>query len=90
VKLELHFTQYNPAFYHCGRSEVATNSVANADFTVHTLVIDTIEVYRKTLTINNGFLVHERIKQDGRIADRTAFMAVRSPHWVHGFSDDFT
>lgn len=90
VKLNLHFTQYNPAFYHCGRFEDATAPVGNAGYIVHTRVSGTIEVHGKTLTIKNGFGIHERIKQHGIIADRTAFMSGRGLHWMHGFSEGFT
>ncbi|KAJ5638375.1 hypothetical protein N7490_008254 [Penicillium lividum] len=90
VKMNVHFTQYKPAFYHCGRFEDAKTPVANAGYIVHTRVSGTIEVHGKTLVIKDGFGIHERIKQHGKVADRTLLMSGRGLHWMHGFSEGFT
>ncbi|KAJ5772701.1 hypothetical protein N7520_003230 [Penicillium odoratum] len=89
-EVECSFHPDNPAFYHCGRFEDAKTPVAKAGYIVHTRVSGTIEVHGKALVIKDGFGIHERIKQHGKVADRTLFMSGRGLHWKHAFSEGFT
>jgi len=89
VKLDIHFTQDNNAFYHCGKFE-DLDKTNSAGFIVHTRTKGSIEVHGKTLKFSNGFGLHERIIQRDRISDRTGYMAGRGLHWMHGWSEDFT
>ena len=59
-------------------------------YIVHTRTRGTIKVHGKTLKFENGYGLHERIIQQGKVPDRTGYMAGRGLHWMHGWSEGFS
>ena len=89
VKVDIHFKQLNPAFWHLGTFETI-KPIGMAGYVVHCSTSGTIEVDGKVLTIKNQFGLHERIIQQGKVPDRTGHMSGRGLHWMHGFSEGFS
>ena len=89
VKVDIHFSQNNPAFYHLG-DNIKLKDIDLSGYIVHTRTRGTITVHGKTLKFDNGYGLHERIIQQGKVPDRTGYMTGRGLHWMHGWSEGFS
>jgi len=89
VKVKLDFKQSADGFYHCGPFEALKADSGIAGYIVHGRVSGTIEVKGKTLKVNNGFGVYERIIIGGKIPPRIDYNLGGS-QWTHGWGEEFS
>jgi hypothetical protein len=90
VTVDLRFRQRGQAFYHCGRFESLKEHEGMAGYIVHAFVNGTVEVGGRTLEIEHGYGVHERIIMAGTIPPRTYYMTSRGSNWIHGFGEQLS
>lgn len=89
VEVDLKFKQQSKAFFHCGRFEDLRPDGGVAGYVLHARVSGTVHVHGKTLEIENGYAIHERIIMGGHIPRRMNYMMNRGENWVHGFGEEF-
>ncbi|OCK73471.1 hypothetical protein K432DRAFT_447816 [Lepidopterella palustris CBS 459.81] len=90
VKVDLHFKQRGKAFYHCGQFEKLGATQGIAGYIVHCFVNGTIETGGRTLEIEHGHGIHERIIMYGKVPPRIDYMTGRGSNWIHGFGKEFS
>jgi len=90
VKINIKFKEYSQAYFHCGRFEDLKPDQGTAGYIVHGTATGTIEVQGKTLTIAEGWGVHERIFMAGIVSPRVDYKAGRGSHWMHGWGKEFS
>ncbi|KAG9605842.1 hypothetical protein KCU77_g577, partial [Aureobasidium melanogenum] len=90
VKVDLTFKQRSDAFFHAGRFEDLRQDGGVAGYIFHGRVNGTIQVHGKTLEIEEGHAIHERIFMGGHVPRRMDYMMKRGENWVHGFGEEFS